>query len=394
MERFGYIITNLFCDREYFYIHNVLYVDIVSCIENVHIRRNTDEHVKIVYFKILTNSEIERFLHEEQTEEKRFGFCQLTRYNPTEKFKVYSSLKVLFENIQEPAQASKQISWSDVPDSLNFEAKFGNIHTHTSRETISLYEESLEELVGRALTFKTPFHQFLEGSSKKMKIDISEKEKNSVKHKTINKRLTRSERESDVESINDEYEKNSLFGKNRKPWSLPTSSPGAIESPGALNQHEKYDVTISDDLRLAEEIPPLSVYVGAGFAAEIKTFLNADRYRAMITNFFLPELNNHDVQELWFQQDGATCHTARATIDLLKDTFGDRLISRFGPVNWSYVQSLVYANKPQTLDHLEDNIRRVIANIRPQMLEKVIENWTSRLDYIRGSPMPEIIFKM
>ncbi|GFU71853.1 hypothetical protein TNCV_1627941 [Trichonephila clavipes] len=31
------------------------------------------------------------------------------------------------------------------------------------------------------------------------------------------------------------------------------------------------------------------------------------------------------------------------------------------------------------------------------MLEKVIENWTSRLDYIRasrGSPMPEIIFKM
>ncbi|GFW83067.1 hypothetical protein TNCV_4604941 [Trichonephila clavipes] len=31
------------------------------------------------------------------------------------------------------------------------------------------------------------------------------------------------------------------------------------------------------------------------------------------------------------------------------------------------------------------------------MLEKVIENWTSRLDYIRasrGSPMPEIIFKI
>ncbi|GFV54708.1 transposable element Tc3 transposase [Trichonephila clavipes] len=116
--------------------------------------------------------------------------------------------------------------------------------------------------------------------------------------------------------------------------------------------------------------------------------------------------------ELWFQQDGATCHTARATIDLLKDTFGDRLISRFGPVNrpprscdltpldyflWGYVKSLVYVDKPQTLDHLEDNIRRVIADIRPQMLGKVIENWTSRLDYIRasrGSPTPEVIFKM
>ncbi|GFV43877.1 DUF4817 domain-containing protein [Trichonephila clavipes] len=51
---------------------------------------------------------------------------------------------------------------------------------------------------------------------------------------------------------------------------------------------------------------------------------NGDWYRAMITNFFIPELNNHDVQKLWFQQDGATCHTARATIDSLKDTFGDR----------------------------------------------------------------------
>ncbi|GFT89277.1 transposable element Tc3 transposase [Trichonephila clavipes] len=132
----------------------------------------------------------------------------------------------------------------------------------------------------------------------------------------------------------------------------------------------------------------------------------------MITRFFISELNNHDVQELWFQQYGATCHTARSTIDLLKDTFGDRLISRFGSVNWpprscdltpldyflwGYVKSLVYADKPQTLENLEDNIRRVIADIRPQMLEKVIENWTSRLDYIRasrGSPMPEIIFKM
>ncbi|GFU97128.1 uncharacterized protein TNCV_4642211 [Trichonephila clavipes] len=53
--------------------------------------------------------------------------------------------------------------------------------------------------------------------------------------------------------------------------------------------------------------------------------------------------------------------TARATIDLLKATFGDRLISRFGPVNWpprscdltpldyflwGYVKSLVYADKP------------------------------------------------
>ncbi|GFW96874.1 uncharacterized protein TNCV_2160101 [Trichonephila clavipes] len=125
----------------------------------------------------------------------------------------------------------------------------------------------------------------------------------------------------------------------------------------------------------------------------------------MITNFFIPELNNHDVQELWFQQDGATCHTARATIDLLKDTFGDRLISRFGPLNWPprscdlapldyFLWGYKKTNKRLTI--WKTTFAVLLPNIRPQMLEKVIENWTSRLDYIRasrGSPMPEIIFK-
>ncbi|GFV52000.1 uncharacterized protein TNCV_1323531 [Trichonephila clavipes] len=54
-----------------------------------------------------------------------------------------------------------------------------------------------------------------------------------------------------------------------------------------------------------------------------------------------------------------TCELASRSIDLIPlDYF-----------LWGYVKSLVYADKPQTLDHLEDNIRRVIADIRPQMLE-------------------------
>ncbi|CAH2237439.1 jg3568 [Pararge aegeria aegeria] len=79
----------------------------------------------------------------------------------------------------------------------------------------------------------------------------------------------------------------------------------------------------------------------------------------MITDYFVPELDGMNVDELWFQQDGATCHTAHVTIDLLKETFDERIISRNGPVNWSprscdltpldyflwgYVKSLVYAN--------------------------------------------------
>ncbi|GFT49862.1 DUF4817 domain-containing protein [Trichonephila clavipes] len=62
--------------------------------------------------------------------------------------------------------------------------------------------------------------------------------------------------------------------------------------------------------------------------------VNGDRYRAMISNFFIPELNNHDVQELWFQQDGATCPHSSCHNRFIKRHVCDRLISRFGPVNW------------------------------------------------------------
>ena len=45
----------------------------------------------------------------------------------------------------------------------------------------------------------------------------------------------------------------------------------------------------------------------------------------------MQELGLHD---MWFQQNGATYHTARATMDLLRSEFGERFISRSGPVNW------------------------------------------------------------
>lgn len=139
--------------------------------------------------------------------------------------------------------------------------------------------------------------------------------------------------------------------------------------------------------------------------------VNGDRYRAMINNFLVPQLQGIEIADKWFQQDGATCHTAGQTINLLRETFGDRIISRNGPVNWpprscdlspldyflwGYVKSKVYADKPETIQQLEDNIRGVIAQIQPDLLRRVCDNWTSRLRYIRasrGGHMPEIIFK-
>ena len=83
---------------------------------------------------------------------------------------------------------------------------------------------------------------------------------------------------------------------------------------------------------------------------------------------------------MWFQQDRATCRTARDTINLLKATFGERIISRNGPVNclprscdltpvdyflWGYVKSLVYADKPETIEH------NIFGEMRPRLLRKL-----------------------
>ena len=49
--------------------------------------------------------------------------------------------------------------------------------------------------------------------------------------------------------------------------------------------------------------------------------VNDDRYRAMLKEFLFT--NN-----IWFQQAGATFHTAEATINVLRSVFEDCIISR------------------------------------------------------------------
>ena len=65
--------------------------------------------------------------------------------------------------------------------------------------------------------------------------------------------------------------------------------------------------------------------------------VTGERYRSMITEFLTPELERQNVHYTWFQQDGATAHTARETMTLLKDCFPNRLISRFGDIPWPLV---------------------------------------------------------
>jgi hypothetical protein len=54
--------------------------------------------------------------------------------------------------------------------------------------------------------------------------------------------------------------------------------------------------------------------------------VTGDRYQAMITTFLAPAVERTTMNQersLWFQQDGATCHTARESMACLRQLFPD-----------------------------------------------------------------------
>jgi hypothetical protein len=54
----------------------------------------------------------------------------------------------------------------------------------------------------------------------------------------------------------------------------------------------------------------------------------------MIENFLAPDMCHLFIQNVWIQQDGATSHTARISMDMLWNIFSGWLISRFGDIIW------------------------------------------------------------
>ena len=55
----------------------------------------------------------------------------------------------------------------------------------------------------------------------------------------------------------------------------------------------------------------------------------------MLNEFLFTKIEEGDIGNIWFQQDGATCHTAEATLDVLRPVFEDRIINRRADVVWS-----------------------------------------------------------
>ena len=85
--------------------------------------------------------------------------------------------------------------------------------------------------------------------------------------------------------------------------------------------------------------------------------VNGDCYWPMLNEFLLTKIEEEDIGNIWFQQDGATHYQPQrwcrlATSRCVKDKY--------------------YADKPETIDALKDNIREAIGEIQLHTIDNVL----------------------
>ena len=132
--------------------------------------------------------------------------------------------------------------------------------------------------------------------------------------------------------------------------------------------------------------------------AENAVTVNSVRYVAMIQNFLIPQLEGFPVNEhTLFQQDGATSHTARISMNAASALFPGRIVSRNDFFLWGYLKTNVFADDPpRTIPALKQRIRDEIAAIPVDMLRKVMQNFQARLQECincNGGHLSDVVFK-
>ena len=128
--------------------------------------------------------------------------------------------------------------------------------------------------------------------------------------------------------------------------------------------------------------------------------VNGDRYRAMLNEFLFSKIEEKDIGNIWLQQNGAMCHTAVATLNVLCPVFEDCIISRRADVVWpprssdltpldcylwGAVKDKCYADKPETIDALKANSREAIGEIQLHIIDNVLKNWADSVGYCMAS---------
>lgn len=137
--------------------------------------------------------------------------------------------------------------------------------------------------------------------------------------------------------------------------------------------------------------------------------VNAEQYTAMLEIFLWNKLNLHQLNWLWFQQDGAIVHSALIYVALLGEMFPGRLICPFRDIKWTaclldlsvhyflwvYIKRKVQETLPANIDDLKQRIRECIRGIPNEILQHFMAPMPSRLQECveQGSHLKGVIFK-
>lgn len=130
--------------------------------------------------------------------------------------------------------------------------------------------------------------------------------------------------------------------------------------------------------------------------------VNSLRYQQMLNSFLMPKLRAIDIENMLFQQDGASWHTKSTVIDILREKFPGHVISRNGDINfpprscdlspvdyflWGYLKDEVYkqrCNRPTTIKQLKAKIREAIASITPDVCQNALNDWSGRIGIVKS----------
>jgi hypothetical protein len=131
---------------------------------------------------------------------------------------------------------------------------------------------------------------------------------------------------------------------------------------------------------------------GEGHAVTV----NSQRYVSMYENFLGPELARHlDNEDTFLQQDGATSHTSRVFMNIVRNFFPNHAISKNRDIPWPtrspdlsachfflwvYLKSRVFQPpSPRNIQELKERIREEVARIPVAMLRHVMSNLRTTL---------------
>jgi hypothetical protein len=100
--------------------------------------------------------------------------------------------------------------------------------------------------------------------------------------------------------------------------------------------------------------------------------VNGQSYLSMLQDYAVPQLMElENAHEFFWQQDGAPPHWSLVVREYLRDVFGEKWIGRGGPIVWpprspdltpcdfylwGHLKSLVYKDRPKTLEELRQKI--------------------------------------